>query len=57
MRLHVMPTFANSKLVDITARDIKNWISKLDMKPRTKKECKRLLSMVLAEAVDDETHH
>lgn len=57
MRLHIMPTFANSKLVDITRRDIQKWMAQLDMMPRTKKECRRLLSMVLAEAVDDGLIH
>jgi elongation factor P--beta-lysine ligase len=54
---HVTPTFANSKLVDITRRDIQKWMKQLDLKPRTKKEVRRLLKMVLAEAVGDELIH
>lgn len=57
MRRHVLPTFGSAKLIDISRRDIQKWIGHLEnkgLKSRTIKECRRLLSMVLAEAVEDE---
>lgn len=55
LRLHVLPYFETMPLARIERREVQEWISKLSAKglaPATVRACHRLLSGMLAEAVE-----
>jgi integrase len=56
MRLHVLPRFGAVPLARIERRDVQRWVGDLSAKglaPATVRACHRLLSGVLAEAVEE----